>query len=185
MEFKVKRDFLPIFLVNVLLAAIICVAIPFFYNVAVGVIVVTLAVAVAVFYDTAVIFASCSLTDETLTFRTGVFKYVINLKDIVKVDAAKNVHSSLALSYDRIRILTNKDGKQKVYYIAVDDNEKLISLLAPKTTVEKEKEEVKPVEEKKEKTATVKKATTAKKTTTKSAASKSTTKKTTATKKTK
>lgn len=79
-------------------------------------------------------------------FKTGAFKYDIKIAEIQKVTKERNYYGSLSLSADRIRILTkNAEGKLKVYYISVVDNDKLFSILnektAPKPTT---KEEVKP-----------------------------------------
>jgi len=138
MEFKVKRDFLPIFLVNLGLLLLLGVAIPFAYNAAVFVVVLAIVLSLVGFYNTAVIFASCKIENETLIFRTGVFKYEIKLNQIVKVTPAHNHHCSLALSHDRLRILTyDSENNQKVYYVSVEDNEKLASVITPTKNVAK------------------------------------------------
>lgn len=171
MEFKVKKDFLLVFLVNVLLAFLVCIAIPFAYNTWVFIVVFTVCLAILVFYDTSVIFASCKVENDVLTYRTGVFSYKINLNTIVSVERSKNLYGSLALSCDRVRIVTNLEGKNKVYYVAVCDNEKLMSVISPKQAtvtpaVEVEtKEKTAPAKKTTSKTATTKKATQAKKAT--------------------
>ena len=162
MEFKVKRDFLLVFLINVLLVFLVCVTIPFAYNAWVFVVVFTICFAILAFYDTAVIFATCKVENDLLTFKTGVFSYKINLNTIVKVERTKNIYGSLALSCDRVRILTNVDGKNKVYYVSVVDNEKLMSIISPKEQVA-----ATPVPEVEVQEKTVKKAPSAKKATTK------------------
>ena len=180
MEFKVKRDFLNVFLVNIILAFLVCVSIPFAYNTWVFIVVFTVCLSIIILYDTAVIFASCKVDNDILTFKTGIFSYKINLNSIVKVEKSKNFYGSLALSCDRVRILTNVDGKNKVYYVSVMDNEKLMSIISPKS-----KTTTAPAVEKKEttveETPTTKTVAT-KKTTTKKTSS-TTTKKATSTKK--
>ena len=114
MEFKVKKDFLLVFLVNVVLAFLVCITIPFAYNTWVFIVVFSICFAILAFYDTAVIFASCKVENDLLTFKTGVFSYKIDLKTIVKAEKSKNIYGSLALSCDRVRILTNVNGKNKV-----------------------------------------------------------------------
>ena len=175
MEFKVKRDFLYVFLIDIVLAFLTCIFIPFvtestwFF-----VIIMAVAFALLILFNTSVIFSSCKVENNTLTFKTGLFKYEIDLNTVVKAERAKNIYGSLCVSHDRVRILTNKDGKNKVYYVAVVNNDELIKAIEPK------KVEVK-VEEPKTATKTVatKKATTAKK----SPAKKTTTTKKTVTKK--
>ena len=182
MEFKVKRDFLTIFLVNLGLLFLLGVAIPFAYNTVVFIIVLAIVLSLIAFYNTSVIFATCKIENETLIFRTGVFKYVIKLNEIVKVTPSKNYHCSLSLSSDRLRILTfDKENNQKVYYVSVEDNENLASVINPTKNVAKAFEAlekaVEKVESKPAATVTAEQPkTTAKKTT-------STTKKTTTTKK--
>ena len=78
------------------------------------------------------------------------------------------------ISTDRVRILTNVNGKNKVYYISVVDNDNLISVIAPKS------KQAEVVEEKAEEPA---KKVAAKKTTTKKTTTKTTTAKKTSTKK--
>ena len=179
MEFKVKRDFLLVFLINLVLAFILALALYFSYNTAVLVIFLILAIGGITLFNTSVIFASCKIDNEELVFKTGVFKYTIKLNTIAKVTPSKNAYGSLSLSFDRLRVLTVSEGKQKVYYISVVDNEKLLSVLTPNQKTEKVEETVtEPKAEETKTTAkksTTKKATTTKKTTTKSNSTKKTT----------
>ena len=130
MHFSVKRDFISIFLLNAFFVLLICMtlfltATTWFFWIIFGIIVI-----ITIIYNSCVIFASCDLDDDYITFRTGMFKYVIPFSEISRVDKSKNIYSSLALSYDRLRVLTyNSQGKQKVYYIAVDDNDKLMDII--------------------------------------------------------
>lgn len=184
MEFKVKRDFLYVFLIDIVLAFLTCIFIPFvtastwFF-----VIIMAIAFTLLVLFNTSVIFSSCKVENEQLTFKAGLFKYEIELKNIVKVEKAKNIYGSLCVSHDRVRILTNKDGKNKVYYVAVVNNDELIKVIEPKKQEVKvetsEKPEAKAVATKKTTTtkkSPAKKTTTTKKTTTKKVASKKITK---------
>lgn len=194
MEFKIKRDFLPIFIINLVLAFILVVPTIAFgnwvgYLIAFDVVILT----IIVLYNTSVIFSSCKLENNTLYYRAGIFKYEIDLNTIKNVSLSRNIHFSLANSLDRIRISTLENGKQKVYYVSVCDNENLLSLLKPKKEekVVETKIEEKPAEEKKteEKTTKTVKTTTKKPATTKKAPAKTTvkkpaTKKTTTAKKT-
>lgn len=190
MEFKIKRDFLPIFIINLVLAFILVVPTIAFSNwigylIAFDVVILT----IIVLYNTSVIFSSCKLENNTLYYKAGVFKYEIDLNTIKNVSLARNIHFSLALSLDRIRISTIENGKQKVYYISVCDNENLLSLLKPKKEekVVETKVEEKPAEEKKAEekaTKTVKSAKKVTTTTKKAPAKKPATKKTTTAKKT-
>lgn len=182
MEFKVKRDFLLVFLINIVLAFILALALYFSYNTAVLVIFLILAVGGITLFNTSVIFASCKIDNEELIFKTGIFKYTIKLNTIAKITPSKNAYGSLALSFDRLRILTVSEGKQKVYYISVVDNEKLLSVLTPNKKTEEPKQEVaetktEEVKSPAKKTTTTKKKTTstAKKTTAKSNSTKKTT----------
>ncbi|MBQ3213695.1 MAG: PH domain-containing protein [Clostridia bacterium] len=185
MEFKVKRDFLLVFLINIVLAFILALALYFSYNTAVLVIFLILAIGGIALFNTSVIFASCKIDNEELIFKTGIFKYTIKLNTIAKITPSKNAYGSLSLSFDRLRILTVSEGKQKVYYISVVDNEKLLSVLTPNKKAEEPKQEVaetktEEVKSPAKKTTTTKKKTTstAKKTTAKSnSTKKSTTKK--------
>ena len=115
MEFKVKRDFLYVFLIDAILAFLTCIFIPFvtestwFF-----VLIMVVAFALLILFNTSVIFSSCKVENGTLTFKAGLFKYEIELNSIVKVERSKNIYGSLCVSYDRVRVLTNKDGKNKV-----------------------------------------------------------------------
>lgn len=187
MEFKVKRDFLYVFLINIVLAFLTCIFIPFITeNTWFFVIIMAIAFTLLVLFNTAVIFSSCRVENSFLTFKAGLFKYEIELKNIVKVERAKNIYGSLCVSHDRVRILVNKDGKNKVYYVAVVNNDELVKVLEPKKAQPKVEATEKETEAKllpKKKTTTTakktvaKKTTTAKKATTKKVASKTTTKK--------
>ena len=160
MEFKVKRDFLLVFLINLVLAFILY----FSYITAVLVVFLILAIGGIALFNTSVIFASCKINNEELVFKTGVFKYTIKLNTIAKVTPSKNAYGSLSLSFDRLRVLTVSEGKQKVYYISVVDNEKLLSVLTPNQKTEKVEEAV--TEPKAEETKTTAKKSTTKKATT-------------------
>lgn len=177
MEFKVKRDFLYVFLIDIVLAFLTCIFIPFvtastwFF-----VIIMAVAFALLVLFNTAVIYSTCKVENDTLTFKAGLFKYEIDLNTIVKAERAKNIYGSLCVSHDRVRILTNKDGKNKVYYVSVVNNDELIKAIEPKKVEVKKVEETKPAT----KTVATKKSTTTKK----APAKKTTTTKKTVSKKT-
>lgn len=185
MEFKVKRDFLPIYITNLCLALLLGLIFGLSANPIVLAVTIFIVVSVLTLYNTTVIFASCKLTEDALIFQAGIFKYTIKLNQIVKVTKSKNGFASLSLSYDRIRILTiDEKLNQKVYYVSVEDNDNLIELISPvkKVKVEQPKTEevkLKPAEKK-----TTAKKTTKSTTTKKAATKKSTAKKTTTTKKT-
>lgn len=65
MEFKVKRDFLLVFLVNLALAFLLGVSLYFIYNVVVFIIALAIVLALIALYNTAVIFTGCSLGKKT------------------------------------------------------------------------------------------------------------------------
>lgn len=132
MHFSIKRDFILIFLFNavyvfVLLALAFLGLMPdawFFW------VIFAIVFGLMVIYDTSVIFASCDIDDDKITFKTGIFKYEIPFNQIARVEKSKNLYSSLAHSVDRLRILTyDEKDKQQVYYIAVNDNDKLMDLI--------------------------------------------------------
>ncbi len=186
MEFKVKRDFLPIYITNLCLSLLLGLIFGLSENPIVLAVTIFIVVSVLTLYNTTVIFASCKLTEDALIFQAGIFKYTIKLNQIVKVTKSKNAFASLSLSYDRIRILTiDEKLNQKVYYVSVEDNDNLIELISPakKVKIEQPKTEEVKLKPAAKKTTTAKKTT--KSTTTKKAATKkSTAKKTTTTKKT-
>ncbi len=202
MHFSIKRDFIMVFLFNALFVFLLIIlgilsGTSFFWWVFFGIVFLLM-----VIYDTSVIFASCDLGEETLVFKTGMFRYDIPVNQIEKVEKSKNFYSSLAHSIDRIRILTiDEKGKQRVYYIAVDDNDKLMDLLnlrinkrkgiEQQTTTQENiiKNEVTSnenvvVESPSEETSKVEKKATAKKTTAKKSTSGATKKKSATAKKT-
>ena len=154
MEFKVKRSFLSIFVLNLVLVFLVCVSIPFAYNIWVFLVVFIICFGLLCLYNTSVIFASCKVEGNTLIYRTGVFKYEIDINTIQKVEKTRSYCPSLATSFDRIRIVTKKGDKHGFYYISVVDSDKLIDILqngtAPKKEVEKEE---KPVEKPKKTTS--------------------------------
>lgn len=175
MEFKVKRDFLLVFLINLVLAFILALALYFSYNAVILTIFLILSVGGIILFNSSVIWASCKINNEELIFKTGVFKYTIKLNTIAKVTPSKNAYGSLSLSFDRLRILTVSEGKQKVYYISVVDNEKLLSVLTSNTKQPKIEKEIVETSTKEVK-PTVKKSTTTKKKPTSTTTKKSTTK---------
>lgn len=143
MHFSIKRDFILIFLFNalyvfVLFALALLALMPdawFFW------VIFAIVFGIMVIYDTSVIFASCDLDDDKITFKTGIFKYEIPFSQIARVEKSKNLYSSLAHSIDRLRILTyDENGKQKVYYIAVNDNDKLMDIINLKINSKNENE---------------------------------------------
>ncbi len=129
MEFKVKRDFASIFAWDAFLVFLLLFGIAFFFNVWVGIVVLLINISLLTIYNTSIIFASCKIENNTLTFKTGMFKYNINLNTIKKVEKSTNYYPSLSMSVDRVRLLTNTNGKEKVYYVSVLDNDKLIDLI--------------------------------------------------------
>ena len=199
MEFKVKRDFIPIFLINALML-LICACSVFFFiaidNLGWLIIVIAVDLFFFVLYNTSVIFARCTLTEDKLIYRTGIFKYTMPVDKIAKITKARNYHLSLALSFDRIRVLVvGETGKQCVYYISVVDSNRLMKAIKPTDpNIVENNREVKPeqpeakTEEIAEKTenevVTTPKTTTKSSATTKKPATKSTSTKTTATKST-
>lgn len=200
MEFKVKRDFIPIFLINALML-LICACSVFFFiaidNLGWLIIVIAVDLFFFVLYNTSVIFARCTLSEDKLIYRTGIFKYTMPVDKIAKITKARNYHLSLALSFDRIRVLVvGETGKQCVYYISVVDSNRLMKAIKPTDpNIVENNREVKPeqpeakTEEIAEKTenevvTTTPKTTTKSSGTTKKPASKSTSSKSTATKST-
>lgn len=185
MEFKVKRDFLPIYITNLCLALLLGLIFGLSANPIVLAVTIFIVVSVLTLYNTTVIFASCKLTEDALIFQAGIFKYTIKLNQIVKVTKSKNGFASLSLSYDRIRILTiDEKLNQKVYYVSVEDNDNLIELISPVKKVKVEQPKTEEVELKPAAKKTTAKKTTKSTTTKKAATKKSTAKKTTTTKKT-
>lgn len=144
MEFKVKRDFIPIFVVNILILLVAICSILFFLQ-SIGWLIVVIIVDTFAFilYNSSIIFAKCTITEEKLIYRTGMFKYSIPLDKIAKVTKAKNYHPSLSLSIDRIRILVvGETGKQCAYYISVEDSKKFMANLKPNPELKKVKDEI-------------------------------------------
>lgn len=185
MEFKVKRDFLPIYITNLCLALLLGLIFGLSANPIVLAVTIFIVVSVLTLYNTTVIFASCKLTEDALIFQAGIFKYTIKLNQIVKVTKSKNAFASLSLSYDRIRILTiDEKLNQKVYYVSVEDNDNLIELISPVKKVKVEQPKTEEVKLKPAAKKTTAKKTTKSTTTKKAATKKSTAKKTTTTKKT-
>ncbi len=200
MEFKVKRDFIPIFLINVILLLICACSIVFFLHWTGWLITVLIIdLLVLIIYNSSIIFARCTITEDKLIYQTGMFKYSIPLDKIAKVTKAKNFHVSLAPSIDRIRILVvGETGRQCAYYISVVDSRRLMNAIKPNPELKNVKDEIatplteikeepkqeiktEEVTETKEKEAVTTPKTTAKSSsTTKKPAANSTTKKTTA-----
>lgn len=134
MEFKVRKDFLPIFLINLLLIFTFVCSVFFFASDRVHIGWLILAVAINTFfitiYNMSIICTYCRIDESTLAFRTGVFYHDIKLRHIAKVEKSTNLHSSIAPSIHRIRIVTVNDrNKLRVFYVSVMDSDKLISML--------------------------------------------------------
>lgn len=144
MEFKVKRDFIPIFLINVLILLIAACSILFFLHYTPWLVIVTIVDAIVfIVYNTSIIFAKCTITESKLIYRAGMFSYNIPLDKIAKVTKAKNLHLSLAHSIDRIRILVvGETGKQCAYYISVEDSKRLMNAIKPNPELKNVKDEV-------------------------------------------
>ncbi|MBQ3047445.1 MAG: PH domain-containing protein [Clostridia bacterium] len=164
MEFKVKLDFLYVFLIEVVLAFLALIFIPFVSVSTWFFVLITLAfIALLVFFNLMAFISSCKIEGTTLTYKAGVFKYEINTNNIVKVEKAKNIYPSLSFSIDRVRILVHENGKNKVYYVSVVNNDELIKVLEPKKAAPKQEEKVvKAAAPTEEKTTVAKKNTTKK-----------------------
>lgn len=137
MEFKVKRSFLSIFIFNLVLIFLICVSVPFAYNTWVFAVVFAIVFSLFCFYNSSIIFAICRIENNKIIYRTGAFKYEININTIQKIQKNKSYSPSLATSFDRIRIVTNKNNIQKVYYISVVDRDKFIDIINNKIDANK------------------------------------------------
>ena len=130
MYFKVKRDFWQIWLWNLAYIFLLLLWIPLTSHYLA--LFIPLFVATAVLYGLylyRVISALCQLKKHVLIFRTGIYQYVILLDEIVSVERCHNIYSALALSTDRIRIATEDEGKQEIFYISVQENDKLFEIL--------------------------------------------------------
>ena len=104
MSFSVKRDFLSIFLIEAFMVFIIaltifCTLTSWGFWIFVGIFIF-----IFLFYNFTVIFASCEMDDNHLIFKTGFFKYDIDLNTVKRVSKSKNIYKSLALSVDRLKI---------------------------------------------------------------------------------
>ncbi len=149
MEFKIKRDFIPIFLFDVLLILIAACSAIFFANfgdpnyTSWFIIVLIVDFVIFAIYNSTVIFAKCTITEDKLIYRRAFLRYSIPLDKIAKVTKSKNLHPSLSLSTNKIRILVvGETGRQCVYYISVQDTDKLINVLKPNPELKKIKDEI-------------------------------------------
>ena len=149
MYFKVKRDFWQIWLWNLTYIFLLLLWIPLTSHYLA--LFIPLFVATAVLYGLylyRVISALCQLKKHVLIFRTGIYQYVILLDEIVSVERCHNIYSALALSTDRIRIATEDEGKQEIFYISVQENDKLFEILQKQVEENlKEKADVAIIEE--------------------------------------
>ena len=148
MSFSVKRDFISIFAIEALLVLCMTVfgfasATSWFFWVFFGITFILFAI-----YNYSVICASCEMDDNHLVFRTGFFKYDIDLNKVTSVYKSKNFYGSLALSIDRLTLHVNEDGKDKFYNISVQDNDKLLELINLRLEHNKNVKQNKPVEQK-------------------------------------
>lgn len=197
MEFKVKRDYLIITIVN--MALLFLMFVPFvglfteykeaaiFFFILFGFV-----LALFILYNTAVIFSSLELQDNVLLFRSGAFKKVVFLDKLVSVTKLNTLAGSLFLSTKRIELIVMEKEKRVYYYVSAVDNEKLFELLSaklPKKHVSMPEAKVEKLEGKKEtvskKVTTVKTAKKPTSTAKKPVAKKATTTKKTATSSTK
>lgn len=155
MEFKIKRDFIPLFLFNAFLLLIAACSVIFFARLDDNnyltwfIIVLVVDLLILILYNLTVIIAKCYITEDKLIYKRGfTLKYSIPLDRIAKVTEVRNLYPSLSLSTKKLRILVvGETGKQCVYYISVADNRKLMSILKPNPELKNVKDElVKPAD---------------------------------------
>jgi len=168
MEFKIKRGYLLITMVD--LSLLFLMFVPFiglvayaetFFFVLFGIVIATF-----IMFNISAINAKCEITEDVLLFNAGTYKRVIFLNKIVDVKRLTTISGPLFLDTDRLEIITEEKGKKVFYYISVVDNEKLYGILTAKLPKKAEKK-VAPKKEIVEASKPAVKKTTAKKTTTK------------------
>lgn len=137
MEFKVKRDYLLITVIN--MALLFLLFVPFvglfteyketaiFFFILFGIVLTVL-----VLYNTSIIFSSLELRDNVLVFRSGAFKKVIFLDKLVSATRVNTLAGSFYLATDRIELIALEKEKRVYYYVSAVDNEKLFELVSAK-----------------------------------------------------
>lgn len=72
---------------------------------------------------------SCYIKNQHLYYRNGLLFYKIPLENIKSMQICKNIYLSLSPDIERIRVIYEKHGREKMKYISVEDNENLISII--------------------------------------------------------
>lgn len=67
--------------------------------------------------------------NNTLTIRSLVFRWEININDITRIEPTHNPLSSPALSLDRLKIYYMKDGRVATVMISPKDKEGFLNML--------------------------------------------------------
>ncbi|WP_284090407.1 PH domain-containing protein [Acinetobacter pittii] len=67
--------------------------------------------------------------NNTLTIRSLVFRWKININDITRIEPTHNPLSSPALSLDRLKIYYMKDGRVATVMISPKDKEGFLNML--------------------------------------------------------
>ena len=83
-------------------------------------------------YLLSILSCSCKIKKNFLTYRCGIFFYKINLDEITRIEQCRNLFFSLAPSKERIRIIYGKNGRVKMRYISVEDNDNFIQFIKHK-----------------------------------------------------
>lgn len=132
MKFKIKRQALPIVLMNLVFILLI-VSLSLVLNS--GKVFLYILIATIVFYALylfSLFSSSCSVKKNYLYYRSGIFFYRINMDNIIRIESCKNLFLSLAPAVDRIRIVYRTGSRDKMRYIAVEDNDNLIEIIKHK-----------------------------------------------------
>lgn len=129
MKFKVKKGLLPVIMVNVIFLLLIfacyliikrgqTIRILFFSLI--GLYVICL-----LSFAT----SKCVIKNGNLYYQNGIFFYKIPLDSIKSMQLCYNLYMSLSPDIERIRIIYEVRGREKMRYISVEDNDNLMSII--------------------------------------------------------
>ena len=132
MTFKIKRQVVPILLMNIIFIALLVLLFLIMERDKIFLYLFISTLVIYALYLFSLLSSSCSIKKNYLYYRSGIFFYRINLDEIIRIETCKNLYASLSPAIDRIRIVYNVRNGQKMKYIAVEDNENLIQFIKHK-----------------------------------------------------
>lgn len=129
MRFKVKRGLVPIVIVNAIFLLLILAC---YIIIKRGPTIRMLLYSITGLYAICLLSLAtsrCVIKNGKLYYINGIFFYKIPLDRIKSMQLCKNLYMSLSPDIERIRIIYEVRGRERMRYISVEDNENLMSVI--------------------------------------------------------